>query len=200
MLQSAALLSATTGELVAAVQRGDADAPSSFDSLVEKYEGFCRSIVARTWPANPHDEDLFQIARLGLVFAVRRFKASQKASFATFAWTVVRGFVIDEVRKRNAEARAFPVAEAPLSNDEPVMPDIFDHRLDLMSVKEAVLALSPSDRRLLASLSDEYKTQTQVAFELRVSHTAVYKRRKRILAALASARMISPASHRHPTT
>lgn len=72
------------------------------DSLVKEYLPLVRTVVGRlamTLPAHVSPEDLHSAGMIGLLQAIRSFKARGGASFETFARFRIRGAVLDELRR-----------------------------------------------------------------------------------------------------
>ncbi|MGV3721694.1 MAG: SigB/SigF/SigG family RNA polymerase sigma factor [Actinomycetota bacterium] len=65
--------------------------PRTRDALVHQFERLAYSIANRYARHVPEDEDLFQVARLGLVKAVDRFDPSTRYRFTTFATPTILG-------------------------------------------------------------------------------------------------------------
>jgi RNA polymerase sigma factor for flagellar operon FliA len=78
------------------------------DRLVEQYLPLVRYVVARlpvTMPASLDRDDFFSVGVMGLMHAAATFDPSRGASFKTFAYTAIRGAILDEVRKHDPVPR-----------------------------------------------------------------------------------------------
>lgn len=78
------------------------------DRLVEKYLPLVRYVVARlpvTMPASLDREDFFSVGVIGLMHAAANYDPTRGASFKTFAYTAIRGAVLDEIRKHDPVPR-----------------------------------------------------------------------------------------------
>lgn len=82
--------------------------PAERDRLVEQYLPLVRYVVARlpvTMPASLDRDDFYSVGVMGLMHAASTFDPSRGASFKTFAYTAVRGAILDEVRKHDPVPR-----------------------------------------------------------------------------------------------
>jgi RNA polymerase sigma factor for flagellar operon FliA len=78
------------------------------DRLVEQYLPLVRYVVARlpvTMPASLDKDDFFSVGVMGLMQAAATFDPARGASFKTFAYTAIRGAILDEVRKHDPVPR-----------------------------------------------------------------------------------------------
>ena len=78
------------------------------DRLVEQYLPLVRYVVARlpvTMPASLDRDDFFSVGVIGLMHAAATFDPTRGASFKTFAYTAIRGSILDEVRKHDPVPR-----------------------------------------------------------------------------------------------
>ncbi len=78
------------------------------DRLVEKFIPLVRYVVARlpvTMPASLDREDFFSVGVMGLMHAAANYDPSRGASFKTFAYTAIRGAILDEIRKHDPVPR-----------------------------------------------------------------------------------------------
>ena len=79
------------------------------DRLIEQYLPLVRHVVARMairWPASSTADDFFSAGVLGLMHAATTFDAARGASFKTFAYTAIRGAILDEVRRLDPVPRS----------------------------------------------------------------------------------------------
>jgi RNA polymerase sigma factor for flagellar operon FliA len=79
------------------------------DRLVEQYLPLVRYVVARmpvAMPATLDRDDFFSVGVLGLMHAAAAFDPARGASFKTFAYTAIRGAILDEVRKHDPVPRS----------------------------------------------------------------------------------------------
>ena len=86
------------------VQRSQAER----DRLVEQYLPLVRYVVARlpvTMPGSLDKDDFYSVGVIGLMHAAAAFDPGRGASFKTFAYTAVRGAILDEVRKHDPVPR-----------------------------------------------------------------------------------------------
>ena len=85
-------------------QRSTADR----DRLVEQFLPLVRYVVARlpvTMPATLDRDDFHSVGVIGLMHAASTFDPTRGASFKTFAYTAIRGAILDEVRKHDPVPR-----------------------------------------------------------------------------------------------
>jgi RNA polymerase sigma factor for flagellar operon FliA len=78
------------------------------DRLVEQFLPLVRYVVARlpvTMPAWLDRDDFYSVGLMGLMHAASTFDPSRGASFKTFAYTAIRGAILDEVRKHDPVPR-----------------------------------------------------------------------------------------------
>lgn len=78
------------------------------DRLVEQYLPLVRYVVARlpvTMPASLDRDDFYSVGVVGLIHAASTYDPTRGASFKTFAYTAIRGAVLDEVRKHDPVPR-----------------------------------------------------------------------------------------------
>ncbi|MFN9278068.1 MAG: sigma-70 family RNA polymerase sigma factor [Planctomycetota bacterium] len=109
------------------------------DRLVEMFLPLVRYVVARlpvTMPGALDRDDLFSVGVMGLMHAATTYDAARGASFKTFAYTAIRGAILDEVRKldpvprqRRDRLRKLNRAQAELAarlDREPTMLELAD--------------------------------------------------------------------------
>lgn len=97
------------------------------DRLVENYLPLVRHVVTRivaTLPAHVDSEELFQVGSMGLLNASRSFDPHRGVSFKTYAFALIRGAVLDELRRldvvprsKREKIRALDAAVARLSQE-----------------------------------------------------------------------------------
>lgn len=78
------------------------------DRLVEQYLPLVRYVVARlpiTLPGMLDRDDFYSVGVIGLMHAATTFDPSRGASFKTFAYTAIRGAILDEIRKHDPVPR-----------------------------------------------------------------------------------------------
>jgi RNA polymerase sigma factor for flagellar operon FliA len=78
------------------------------DRLVEQYLPLVRYVVARlpvTLPGSLDRDDFYSVGVVGLLHAATTFDPTRGASFKTFAYTAIRGAILDEVRKHDPVPR-----------------------------------------------------------------------------------------------
>jgi RNA polymerase sigma factor FliA len=78
------------------------------DRMIEQYLPLVRYVVARlpvTMPASLDKDDFYSVGVIGLMHAATTFDPCRGASFKTFAYTAIRGAILDEVRKHDPVPR-----------------------------------------------------------------------------------------------
>lgn len=78
------------------------------DRLVEQFLPLVRYVVARlpvTLPGSLDRDDFYSVGVMGLMHAASTFDPQRGASFKTFAYTAIRGAILDEVRKHDPVPR-----------------------------------------------------------------------------------------------
>ena len=78
------------------------------DRLVEQYLPLVHYVVARlpvTLPGSLDRDDFFSVGVVGLMHAASTYDPNRGASFKTFAYTAIRGAILDEVRKHDPVPR-----------------------------------------------------------------------------------------------
>ena len=79
------------------------------DQLVEQYLPLVHHIVGRLTtrlPAGIEKDDLFSAGTLGLMHAAESFDSGRGATFKTYAYTIVRGAILDELRRMDPISRS----------------------------------------------------------------------------------------------
>ncbi|MGE3173700.1 MAG: sigma-70 family RNA polymerase sigma factor [Planctomycetota bacterium] len=82
--------------------------PEERDKLVEAYLPLVRYVVARlpvTMPATLDRDDFYSTGVLGLIHAATTYDPLRGASFKTFAYTAIRGAILDEIRRHDPVPR-----------------------------------------------------------------------------------------------
>lgn len=78
------------------------------DRLVEQFLPLVRYVVARlpvTMPGSLDRDDFYSVGVMGLMHAASTYDPARGASFKTFAYTAIRGAILDEVRKHDPVPR-----------------------------------------------------------------------------------------------
>lgn len=78
------------------------------DRMVEQFLPLVHYVVARlpvTMPASLDKDDFYSVGVIGLMHAATTYDPSRGASFKTFAYTAIRGAILDEVRKHDPVPR-----------------------------------------------------------------------------------------------
>lgn len=78
------------------------------DKLVEKFLPLVRYVVARlplTMPQSLDRDDFYSVGVMGLIHAASTYDPTRGASFKTFAYTAIRGAILDEIRRHDPVPR-----------------------------------------------------------------------------------------------
>jgi RNA polymerase sigma factor FliA len=78
------------------------------DKLIEQYLPLVRYVVARlplAMPGSLDRDDFYSVGVMGLMHAASSYDPARGASFKTFAYTAIRGAILDEVRKHDPVPR-----------------------------------------------------------------------------------------------
>lgn len=101
----------TDAELAAAAQSGDVLAEGA---LVKRYASLAEGISRSYFIVGGDRDDLYQIALIALLEAVRRFDPEREAKFSTYASACIRNRLLDAVRAASAGKNA------PLRDSVPI--------------------------------------------------------------------------------
>ncbi len=78
------------------------------DRLIEQFLPLVRYVVARlpvSLPGSLDRDDFYSVGVIGLMHAASTYDPARGASFKTFAYTAIRGAILDEVRKHDPVPR-----------------------------------------------------------------------------------------------
>ncbi|MHC4817621.1 MAG: sigma-70 family RNA polymerase sigma factor, partial [Planctomycetota bacterium] len=97
------------------------------DKLAEEYLPLVRHVanrIAASLPAHVDNDELFQVGSVGLVNASRSFDTERGVAFKTYAFALIRGAILDELRRLDIvprstreKIRAMDTAAARLSQE-----------------------------------------------------------------------------------
>ena len=79
------------------------------DRLIEQYLPLVHHVAARlpvTMPATLNRDDFYSVGVVGLMHAARNYDPTRGASFKTFAFTAIRGAILDEIRRHDPVPRS----------------------------------------------------------------------------------------------
>lgn len=79
------------------------------DRMVEEYLPLVRHVVSRigaNLPSHVDHEELFQVGSVGLVNASRSFDNRRGVAFKTYAFALIRGAILDELRRLDVVPRS----------------------------------------------------------------------------------------------
>lgn len=77
--------------------------------MVEEYLPLVRHVVSRiaaNLPSHVDTDELFQVGSVGLVNASRAFDANRGVAFKTYAFALIRGAILDELRRLDVVPRS----------------------------------------------------------------------------------------------
>jgi len=83
--------------------------PLDRDRLAEEYLPLVRHVVGRIathLPAHVDNDELFQVGSVGLVNASRSFDENRGVAFKTYAFALIRGAILDELRRLDVVPRS----------------------------------------------------------------------------------------------
>jgi RNA polymerase sigma factor for flagellar operon FliA len=135
------------------------------DRLVVDYLPLVRHVVARiatNLPSHVDTDELYQVGSIGLVNASRSFDDSRGVAFKTYAFALIRGAVLDELRRLDAvprstreKIRAMEKVSSRLSQRLGRPPAPLEIAAALGVAEESVAALSRAARAVMTlSLED----------------------------------------------
>ena len=105
----------TDAELAAAAQSGDVLAEGA---LVKRYASLAEGISRSYFIVGGDRDDLYQIALIALLEAVRRFDPEREAKFPTYASACIRNRLLDAVRAASAGKNAPLRDSVPIDGEE----------------------------------------------------------------------------------
>lgn len=129
------------------------------DALIEQYLPLVRHVIGRltfSLPPNIDRDDLYSAGIVGLIRAAETWEEAKGASFKTFAFTAIRGAVLDELRRCDPISRTVRERIRTLENES--------HRLT------AELCRTPTHEELCERLSCSRK---QLDHDMQALHLAV---------------------------
>lgn len=137
--------------------------------MVEEYLPLVRHVVGRiaiNLPSHVDTDELFQVGSIGLVNASRSFDTERGVAFKTYAFALIRGAVLDELRRLDAvprstreKIRAMDRAKLALSQKMGRQPTTLEIAAAMGVEEEVVHDLAAISRRVI-TLSIEDGTAT----------------------------------------
>ena len=136
------------------------------DQLIEDnmwlVESACKKIRNANYKhALLSEEDMYQEGCLHLVECARRFKAKNKAKFHSFAFTRIRGCMIDSIRKwlYHRKANVYKLKEQPLQYDQMEDREALEFFIDNKVACPVELAIYKEiEQRFMRRLSNQHKS------------------------------------------
>ena len=187
-------------ELVARI--GDEDAQTK---LIEHNLRLVAFLAKRFDNTGVGIEDLISIGTLGLVKAVKTFRADKNIKLATYASRCIENEILMYIRKRSSGGRMEVSMEEPINMDwdgnELLLSDVLGNEEDTVgyemelreereAVRAAIAELSPRERELIelrfGFRGGEELTQKEDADRMGISQSYISRLEKRILSNLRS--------------
>ena len=138
------------------------------DALVEDYLPLVRHVVGRiavNLPPHVDTDELFQVGSIGLVTASRTFDSERGVAFKTYAFALIRGAVLDELRRLDAvprstreKIRAMEKITARLSQNLGRPPSSLEVAAALGVPEESVVGLVRAARSVLTLSIEDGRT------------------------------------------
>lgn len=161
--------------------------------LINKNVGLIWNIVRRFIGKGYETEDLYQIACMGFIKAVKRFDKNYKVKLSTYAVPYILGEIKKFIRddgiikiSRTKKEGGFKVFMESINEEENARKIFgeFDEQskiVDKIAVEELVENLKQRDKEIIKLRFYKEKTQIQVAKILGISQVQVSRIEKRIL-------------------
>jgi len=135
------------------------------DRLVVEYLPLVRHVVSRIaarLPSHVDTDELFQVGSVGLVHASRCFDENRGVTFKTYAFALIRGAVLDELRRLDAvprstreKIRAMDKAFTHLTHRLGRAPSVSEVGAEIGSSEESVRELQRISRTIALLSLDE---------------------------------------------
>lgn len=144
-----------------------------------EHEGLVVSVVSKISPKLCGDDDIMQIARMGLLEAVNEYDESRGA-FSTFAYMRIRSRVVGEIRYRsyrnhvNMDMSAGIYAAGGKQESE-YEQEAAQNAASVASLLEALTDRQAEIIRSYYGIGEEAKTQAEIAESRGVSTSAVWQ-------------------------
>lgn len=98
-------------QLIALHKEGNGNA---FELIYERYGKLIKSVCRKYFLIGGDEEDLLQVALLGLLDAVNNYDSDKGATFKTYAYTCIENKILKAIKKANT------LLNEPLSNAVPI--------------------------------------------------------------------------------
>ena len=161
--------------------------------LINQNIGLIWGIVKKFIGKGYETEDLYQIACMGFIKAIKRFDTSYKVKLSTYAVPYILGEIKKFIRddgiikiSRSVKELGFKVLMESINeeNNERKLFSEFDEQskiIDKITIEELVENLNMRDKKIIKLRFYGEKTQTQVAKIMGISQVQVSRIEKRIL-------------------
>ncbi|MBO5397933.1 MAG: sigma-70 family RNA polymerase sigma factor [Clostridia bacterium] len=161
--------------------------------LINQNIGLIWGIVKKFIGKGYETEDLYQIACMGFIKAIKRFDSSYKVKLSTYAVPYILGEIKKFIRddgiikiSRSVKELGFKVLMESINeeNNERKIFSEFDEQskiIDKITIEELVENLNMRDKKIIKLRFYGEKTQTQVAKIMGISQVQVSRIEKRIL-------------------
>jgi RNA polymerase sporulation-specific sigma factor len=176
--------------LVEEASNGNAE---KMEILINQNIGLIWSIVRKFIGRGYDTEDLYQIACIGFIKAIKRFDKSYKVKFSTYAVPYIFGEIKKFIRddglikvSRSIKELGFKVFTESINEEDydRKVSDGFDEQtkiIDKITIEELIKNLNNRDKKIIKLRFYNEKTQMQVAKILGISQVQVSRIEKRIL-------------------
>lgn len=150
------------------------------DALIEQHLDLARSIaeqIARSLPSHFELDDLIATGNLGLIEAATRYRPRQHngTPFSAYARYVIRGKILDSVRRRHYTEATRPGLGTLEPAITPVIEISIDRKRTRERVKDAVAYLPPRDQTVLSLYYGEERNLEQVGEAIGLSRASAVK-------------------------
>jgi len=173
---------------------------SAWDGLVQQYSGLVYYTIKKTLslyhvePSSDIVEDLFQNFFLSLIrddfSKLRQFRAERGTNLASWLRVIVSRQTIDFLRRRKVSISSATEIHSPNHADPSAS---LVHQEEERLLSQTLEALAPSDRLFVELYFYQSLPPEEIAKILRVSTSAVYTKKSRILAKLRESLNIAEA-------
>lgn len=142
-------------------------------------------IINKYYPERRNDEDIIQVGMIGLWKAIELFDESKGYKFSTFATTVIRNAIKQELRSEKTDSRRanldcnqlFQEEDEEQMYEEVDPTDAMDSQLSIEAYKEKLCKVD----KIILQLKEEGETNASIADTVNSSEETVRRAWKRIM-------------------